>query len=266
VIDFEKQFNAIECIDNSNALVNNACVDSITENSFENFNYIRNMQIRDGKLNKIITLLNNYNSIDNKTKGLLKNFVVKETLLCKFVLTKSGAKYLVCIPKSMRYDILYQYHDLNFSSHLGIKRTLNKLNDKFHWPLMSEFCKHYIKSCELCQFRKLPKTKLNGKMMSIVVSYVFEQIAVDYLKPLPKSNGNEHVIVITDTFSKFAICKPVRRNNTKTADKFIFEHVICAYVRIPAKLLSDCSQSFFGKNCLSFKYTFRYKTDAHKWL
>jgi hypothetical protein len=41
--------------------------------------------------------------------------------------------------------------------------------------------------------------------------HVFEQLAIDHLGKLPKSNGFQYIIVLTDTFSKYAVCKPVEK-------------------------------------------------------
>jgi len=80
--------------------------------------------------------------------------------------------------------------------------------------------------------------------MPIVVSYVFEQVVIDHLGKLVKSNSCEYIIVLTDTFSKFAICKPVYKSDAKTVAKFIFESLIGIYAVVPEKLLSDCNQAF----------------------
>ncbi len=56
---------------------------------------------------------------------------MKERVLCKFVVHKNGVIYLICIPKHMRFDILYQCHDINSSGHLDVKRTLNEIKDRF---------------------------------------------------------------------------------------------------------------------------------------
>jgi hypothetical protein len=50
-------------------------------------------------------------------------------------------------------------------------------------------------------------------MMLIRVGNIFVQVAIDHLTSLPESNGCEHIIVLTDTFDKFEICKPVAKSN-----------------------------------------------------
>ncbi len=71
----------------------------------------------------------------------------------------------------------------------------------------------------------------NGLMQAIITSNVFE-IEI----PLVRSSGCQYIIVLTDYFSK-----------TIAKNKLIFEDLICTYVRIPEKILSDRSQSFIGK-------------------
>ena len=139
------------------------------------------------------------------------------------------------------------YHDNELSAHLGLKRTFKKLCERYFWPDMSEFVKLWIKSYVPCQKRKTPKTKPFGSMQPIVTSKAFEILAIDHLGPLPKSFGNEYIIVLTDNFSKLAVAKPVSSTSSKLVAKFIFEDIILTYAAIPQKLLSDCSQSFLGK-------------------
>jgi hypothetical protein len=95
--------------------------------------------------------------------------------------------------------------------------------------------------------RKVPKTKSSGLMQKIVTGNVFSLVALDFLGPLIRSNGYEYILVLTDNFSKFAVCKPVAKPNAKSAANFIFQDIICTFARIPDRILSDCAPSFLGK-------------------
>jgi hypothetical protein len=217
-------------------------------NGNPNLQNLINEQLKDSELKFIIDLLNDFKNIKgSKITKLLENYVFRDQVLCKFIVRKSGVHYLICIPKHMRFDILYQYHDFNCSAHLGIKRTLNKTKNRFYWPNINEFVELYIKSCKLCQMRKRSKQRPVSLMQPIIVGHVFEQLAIDHVGKLPKSNGFQYIIVLTDTFSKYAVCKPVAKSNAKTVAKFLFEDIICTFARIPQKLLSDCNQAFLGK-------------------
>jgi len=239
--EFESKYKSINCL--------KVCTLS-TFKIDDKLKYIFTEQSKDIELSKIMKCLNIANKEmekSNESEYIIKNFVQKNNIICRFVRNKNEAKYLVCVPKSMRYDILEQYHDTSINGHLGLKRTLNKIKDRFFWPDMNNFITYYIKTCKLCQSRKKPKTRSAGLMQPIITGDIFEQVSIDHLGPLVKSNGYEYIIVLTDNFSKFAICKPVAKNNAKSAAKFIFEDVICAYAHTPKRILSDCSQSFLGK-------------------
>lgn len=71
-------------------------------------------------------------------------------------------------------------------------------------------------------------------------------MAIDHVGKIPESNGHEYIIVLTDTFSKFAICQPVKSSNAKLVAKFIFEDVICTFCTVPERIQSDRNQSFLG--------------------
>ena len=207
-------------------------------------------QLKDIELKEIIDILrnNDSNNKDILVEYVFNNFVIKNNILCKYIENKNNFdNYVICVPKELHGSILEQYHDLSTSAHLGIKRTIIKLNERFFWPNMNKFIEYFIKSCKLCQFKKSPKTRINGLMQPIVTGSVFEMVAIDHLGPFVKSNGHQYIIVLTDNFSKLAICKPVCTTNAKSVAKFIFEDLILTYACIPNKLLSDCSQSFLGK-------------------
>jgi putative transposase len=232
-------------------LTNNLKICAInTAESDKNYNYLILEQQKDNELKYIIGYLNNIESKDKSSKEfkyITKNYTIKNNLVCKFNSDANVAQFLICVPKSMYFNILENYHDLNTSGHLGLKRTLNKLKERFFWPQMSKFIAQYIKTCKQCQSRKKPKTRATGLMQAIITGNVFEMVAIDHLRPLVRSNGCEYIIVLTDYFSKFAVCKAIAKNNARTAAKFIFEDLICTYGRIPERILSDRSQSFIGK-------------------
>jgi hypothetical protein len=63
--------------------------------------------------------------------------------------------------------------------------------------------------------------------------------------PQTKS-GNKHIIILTDTFSKYAICKAVKKSDAKNVTNFLFYDLICIYEN-PKRILSGRNQSFLGK-------------------
>jgi hypothetical protein len=88
---------------------------------------------------------------------------------------------------------------------------------------MNSYIKSYVKSCHLSQIREKPKLKPNGLLNPIVTHSPFEQIAIDHLGDfVPSKSGKKYIIVVTDNFSKYAICKAVRKSYAKNIAKFLF--------------------------------------------
>ena len=87
----------------------------------------------------------------------------------------------VLVPTGLRPKILSLAHDMPFSAHMGIKRTLVRITSSFYWPGISRDVKTYCKSCNVCQ-KKIPKGRTiraplqNGVP---VIETPFQKCAID---------------------------------------------------------------------------------------
>ena len=239
VYEFEKESRLIDSLIICNLSISN-----------QQTNIITKWQTDDSEIKDIMHVLHiNDQGTQNKYfKYVYSNFVLREGAIHKFMKrSRNPEKLQICIPYECTMLICEKYHDQLTAGHLGTKRTIAKLCERFYWPQMNEFIKLYVKTCKICQYRKSPKTRMSGLMQPIVTGSVFEMVAIDHLGPLPKSNGYEYIIVLTDNFSKFAIVKPVTSTGARSVAKFIFEDLILTFGVIPPKFLSDCHKSFMGK-------------------
>lgn len=108
-------------------------------------------------------------------------------------------------------QILQEYHDDNF--HQGYKKTLARIQQRFYWPKMGPNIRTHIQSCTTCKEIKAPFVAVTpemGKMRQ--ASRPWQIISIDFVGPLPRSRkGNQHILVITDYFSKWVMIHPVRK-------------------------------------------------------
>ena len=56
-------------------------------------------------------------------------------------------RLLIVIPHELRPFILQQLHDGPFGGHLGIKKTRDKIRQKYFWPNMRQDVEMWCKSC-----------------------------------------------------------------------------------------------------------------------
>ncbi|CAC5410678.1 unnamed protein product [Mytilus coruscus] len=118
---------------------------------------------------------------------------VDNGLMCKEQST--GAKLRVIVPMKERRAVLQQCHDNKTSGHLGIRKTLGRLKDRFYWPGMRSDVVAYITGCETCARRKGPQKRKRAPMQIQRSGFPMERIAIDILGELPKTaNDNKYIL------------------------------------------------------------------------
>jgi hypothetical protein len=61
---------------------------------------------------------------------------------------------LVVIPKALVQTVLRCYHELPFTAHQGITKTIAAIRPKYWWESLSRDVREYINACEACAKRK----------------------------------------------------------------------------------------------------------------
>jgi len=61
----------------------------------------------------------------------------------------------LCVPSSNRVRVLQECHDAPTAGHLGVRKTVSRLSQRYFWPGMFRDAKRYVQRCESCQkFRR----------------------------------------------------------------------------------------------------------------
>ena len=154
----------------------------------------------------------------------------------------------VLVPTGLRPKILSLAHDMPFSAHMGIKRTLVRITSSFYWPGISRDVKTYCKSCNVCQ-KKRPKGRTiraplqNGVP---VIETPFQKCAIDIIGPLPVSeNKNQYVLTLIDYATRWVEAIPLRDITTQVVSESLL--TIFARVGLPSEILSDGGPQFVSQ-------------------
>lgn len=179
----------------------------------------------------------NNSKVKRDEKGLLwytmfHNFALRKRLL---------------IPQSMRQEIIREWHDSLRCGHMGRDRTIERLSSRFYWPAMREDIIKYIKTCDICQRTRPENQKPAGKLQQMPdTSTPFEIVGIDFVGPLTRSSkGNEHVLVLTDYGTRYAVTKAVRNANAAAVAKFLLEEIYLKF-GTPKQLVSDRGTPFLS--------------------
>ena len=175
----------------------------------------------------------------NNDKETADKFKVKDELLYK---TDTDGDKLV-IPQSHKQLIMEELHDSQRGGHFGTRKTQRKIKERFYWKNQSKEVKEYIKSCTTCQAVKAPHATNNPPIQPLRSTGVWNLIASDFLGPFPLTkNGNKHILVFCDHFSKWAIAYATRDQLTTTVAE-CFITLVSSY-GIPENLLTDQGRNF----------------------
>ena len=101
---------------------------------------------------------------------------------------------------------------------------------RFYWPYMGTEIANYIRTKCPCIASKQPPVPEKAPLVPIMASSPFEVICIDFLH-LDKSQGYEHILIVTDHFTRFSQAYATKNETSLTAARHYWqsnEHVIWA--------------------------------------
>ena len=145
------------------------------------------------------------------------------------------------LPQVLQQPVLSNLHDK--MGHLGFNKTIQQIKRRFYWPGLHTDVKKYIEGCKRCALRKSPDGKRSATLQNIKTSRPLQLICIDFLS-LEKSSGvYEHLLVITDHFTRYAQAYPTRDQTATTVAKVLWQKFLVNY-GIPERIHSDQGREF----------------------
>ena len=143
------------------------------------------------------------------------------------------------MPKKTVEGVLEKIHSSPYSGHLGRRKTLSIMSERFYRPGLADDVVDYVKICDTCQKIKTTRSDKSAEIHNILPTRTNQLVATDLAGPFkPTIRGNRYLIVIVDCFGKYLVCAPVPNKETKTVAQAILEKW-CWIFGIPEKILSD---------------------------
>ena len=122
-----------------------------------------------------------------------------------------------------------------------IKRT-------FWWPTIKTDVGRYVRGCEQCQKNKIirrpPLVPLNPLP---IPEGPWQEISIDMIGPLPKSEGKDAIVVVVDRFSKMIHLIPTTTSLSSTGLAELYKSGIWRLHGIPRRIISDRGPQFASK-------------------
>ncbi|CAC5388523.1 unnamed protein product [Mytilus coruscus] len=158
-------------------------------------------------------------------------------------------------------------HDNKTSAHLGVRKTIERIRQKYYWPGLQADVRRYIIGCEFCNRRKNPCQTNKAPMQLVQSCHPMERIAADILGELPETdNGNWYILVVSDYFSKWTESFAMPNMEAVTVANLIVEQVVARF-GVPSYLHSYQGRQFesnlFSEMCRMLNIKKTRTTSSH---
>lgn len=193
----------------------------------------------------IFETLKNPEKSDAKQQARASHYELRDNKLY----LKEGQRLAIPKDKELRTRLLYEYHDIPITGHLGIDKTYEAIRRDYFWPKMGKDVQKYITSCDSCQRNKSSNLQPAGLLQPLTTpSKRWEQVTMDFIVQLPTTrNKHDAIVVFLDRLSKRAHFCPTHTSVTAPEVAKIFFSNIFKNHGLPQVIVSDRDAKFTSR-------------------
>lgn len=159
----------------------------------------------------------------------------------------------ICVPKTLRTQVLHILHSHRLSGHPGPKKTKKQAKRNYFWQGMASDVDKYIRQCEICLAHKgRPNAPAPLEQYPSTLE-PWEYVGMDFIGPFPTSErGCRHILVFIDYLSRYCEIVPTKDRTAVTVAEALRHRIITRH-SCPRVLVSDNAREFvselFDKLC-----------------
>ncbi|GFV11755.1 retrovirus-related Pol polyprotein from transposon opus [Trichonephila clavipes] len=116
------------------------------------------------------------------------------------------------IPKCRRTEVLRLAHTSVFSSHMGPKKTLERIKYSFFWEGLRADVKKFCESCKECQLTRSVRIKDRSPITPAARPELpFQVVNMDLIGPIdpPSSKGHKYILCLVDQHTRWGEAVPL---------------------------------------------------------
>ena len=147
----------------------------------------------------------------------------------------------------LRTRVFQETHDSKLAGHPGFHKMHSFIKKHFFGPKLRADILDYVRTCPQCQIAKPRNTRPYGSIMPLQPpESPWQDISLDLITQLPRSNSFDSIFVVVDRFSKMAHFIPTTNNADAPALAQLFHDNIVRMHGYPRSIVSDRDARFLS--------------------
>ncbi|GJW63508.1 putative reverse transcriptase domain-containing protein [Tanacetum coccineum] len=202
-----------------------------------------------GKANKPENLVN------EDVGGIIRRDIPKERLepCADGTLCLHGRSWFPCYG-DLRSVIMHQSHKSKYFIHPGSEKMYQDMKKLYWWPNIKADIATYVSKCLTCvRVKAEHQSPLGLLVQPEIPEWKWDNITMDFITKLPKSQGFDTIWVIVDRLTKSAHFLPIRENDPLDKLARLYLNRIVARHGIPASIICDRDGRFTSNFWRSFQ-------------
>lgn len=149
---------------------------------------------------------------------------------------------------NLKTRIIEQLHSIGLGGHSRITGTYRRVSLYFYWPNIRTDIQSYVQQCDICQKHKTENVATPGLLQQLPIpNGAWQDISMDFITGLPKSEGYTIIWVIVDRFTKFGHFIPLQHLIEAKILAQLFLDNIAKLHGIPQTIVSDRDPLFLSQ-------------------
>ena len=195
-------------------------------------------------------VLNSY-STDSQAQHLLSQLALHSPNTTGYSLDKGLIKHHDKIwignNSATQTKLINAFHSSAIGGHSGVAATYQRLKRLFSWKGLKQDVDNFVKQCQVCQQAKHPHTHPAGLLQPLPIpTEVWQDISMDFVEGLPKSEGYSVILVVVDRFTKYAHFIPLKHPYTaQIIARVVLDNIVKLH-GLPKTVVTDRDKVFMS--------------------
>ena len=145
----------------------------------------------------------------------------------------------------LQTKVITALHASALGGHSGFPVTYRRVKALFAWPAMKSAIHQFVTQCIVCQQAKPERVKYPGLLQPLqLAAHSWQVVSMDFIEDLPKYGTQSCILVVVDTFSKYAHFIPLSHPFTALTVATAFMNNVYKLHGLPQAIVSDRDRVF----------------------